>query len=65
MNEPRVIAILKCFAPDGAPTANVLLYADGSAGTHGDDCFARAAIAQLPRRRGRPPKLPAETPSLN
>ncbi|MEQ1862228.1 MAG: hypothetical protein ABMA13_20110 [Chthoniobacteraceae bacterium] len=59
MSEPRVIAILKCFAPDGAPTANVFLYSDGSAVTHGDDSLARAAIAQLPRRRGRPPKIEA------
>lgn len=51
MPQPRVIAILKCHAPDGVNVANVFLKSDGSVISWGDTSLARSALRQLHAQR--------------
>jgi hypothetical protein len=51
MPQTRIIAVLKCHAPDGANVANFVLNSDGSVVPHGDASLARSALRQMFNRR--------------
>lgn len=45
---PRILAILNCFAPDGANRAQIVIRADGAAEIHGDEpTLLKAPLAAL------------------
>jgi hypothetical protein len=51
-DSPRIVAVLNCYAPDGANRGQVIVKADGTVTHHGESSLSNAAITMLRKRRG-------------